>query len=72
MCHCGVVIARRDIAAQEELTLNYRTLIDDSEIGVYKDAVTGREIRGYSAKETLLRTARDLIEIVGELQGWEG
>ena len=72
LCHCGVIIARRDIPAQEELTLDYRTLIDDSDVGVYRDAISGREIRGFSAKETLLRTARELIEIVGDLEGWEG
>ena len=72
LCHCGTVIARRDIPAHEELTLDYRTLIDDSDVGVYKDAISGREIRGFSAKETLLRTARELVEMVGDLAGWEG
>ncbi|HEX4795085.1 MAG TPA: SET domain-containing protein [Humisphaera sp.] len=72
LCHVGMVIARRDIAAGEELTLDYRTLIDNSDIGVYRDAVSGEEIRGFSAQETLLRTARELLEIVGDLEGWEG
>jgi hypothetical protein len=72
LCHCGTVIARREIAPNEELTLDYRTLIDDSDVGVYNDAISGREIRGFSAKETLLRTAKELIEIVEGLDEWEG
>ena len=72
LCHCGVVLARRAIAAGEELTLDYRTLIDHTDIGIYDDAASGRQIRGYRAKETLLRTARELIELVASVDDWEG
>src|SRR4051812_2312016 len=73
LCHCGVVMANRDIAEGEELTLDYRTLIDDSDVGVYRDAVTGKEIRGFSARQTLLRTTRELLGILERLgEDWEG
>ena len=72
LCHCGVVVALRDVKAGEELTLDYRTLIDTTDVGIYNDAVTGREIRGLSAKETLLKTARELIALVESIEGWEG
>jgi len=72
LCHCGMVMARQDIAAGDELTVDYRTLIDDTEVGIYSDAATGREIRGFSAQETLLRTARELIEILKGIDGWMG
>ena len=72
LCHCGVVVAMRDIAAGEEMTLDYRTLIDTTDVGIYNDAVTGREIRGFGARETLLRTARDLIALVESIEGWDG
>ena len=72
LCHCGVVLALRDVAAGEELTLDYRTLIDTTDVGVYNDAVTGREIRGFCARETLLRTARELIALVESLPDWNG
>jgi hypothetical protein len=72
LCHCGVVLALRDIAAGEEMTLDYRTLIDTTEVGIYDDAVTGREIRGFTARETLLRTARELIALVESLEDWAG
>ena len=72
LCHCGVVIALRDVGAGEELTLDYRTLIDTTDVGLYHDAVTGREIRGWTARETMLRTARELIALLEAVENWEG
>jgi hypothetical protein len=72
LCHCGMVLARQPIAAEEELTLDYRTLIDDTEIGTYCDANSGREIRGFGARETLLRTSRELVDIISKIENWQG
>ena len=72
LCHCGVVLALRDVAAGEEFTLDYRYLIDETDVGIYSDAASGREIRGFPARETLLRTARQLVELVGSIEGWQG
>ena len=72
LCHCGVVVALRDLNAGDELTLDYRTLIDTTDVGIYNDAVSGREIRGFTAKETLLKTARDLIALVESIENWTG
>jgi hypothetical protein len=72
LCHCGVVIALRDLTQGEEMTLDYQTLIDETDLGIYNDAKTGQPIRGFSAKQTLLRTARQLIELVEGIEAWEG
>lgn len=73
LVHCGVVIALRDIPAGEELTIDYRYLIDDTEIGVYNDAATGRPIRGFPARQTLLQTTRQLLSLLETLDnGWQG
>jgi hypothetical protein len=73
LVHCGVVIALRDIPPGEELTIDYRYLIDDTEIGVYNDAHSGRPIRGFSPKQTLLETSRRLIQLLESLDdGWQG
>jgi hypothetical protein len=72
LCHCGVVLARRDLEPGDELTIDYRTLIDTTDVGIYNDAVSGNEIRGWDAKETLLRTARELIELVESVEEWAG
>ena len=73
LVHCGVVLAMRDIPAGEELTIDYRYLIDDTETGVYNDALTGRPIRGLPARQTLLETTRQLIAILESLDdNWQG
>lgn len=72
LCHCGVVFALRDLSPGDELTLDYRTLIDATDVGIYNDAVTGKEIRGWDAKETMLRTARELIGLLESIEGWQG
>jgi hypothetical protein len=73
LVHCGIVIATGDIPAGQELTIDYRYLIDDTEVGVYNDAVTGRQIRGFSAHQTLLQTSRQLVALLESLSdGWQG
>ena len=72
LCHCGVVLALRDLKPGDELTLDYRTLIDTTDVGLYHDAVTGHEIRGWTARETMLRTARELVALLEEHESWEG
>jgi SET domain-containing protein len=70
---CGVVISLRDIAADEELTIDYRMLIDATDTGVYNDAASGTPIKGFSARQTLLRTARQLLELAESLdEDWHG
>ncbi|MCC7350845.1 MAG: SET domain-containing protein [Phycisphaerales bacterium] len=71
LVHCGIVLARRDLPAETELTIDYRTLVDASDVGTYADAVTGRVIKGYTARQTLLRTAAELIELINTLPDWE-
>lgn len=72
LCHCGIVIARQAIPAGEELTLDYRTLIDDTDVGTYGDAATGQTIQGFSAAETFARTAREFAAIIEACPGWTG
>ncbi len=72
LCHCGVVLALQDIGCSEELTLDYRFLIDTIDIAAYDDAPTGRPIRGFPAKEAMLRSARLLIRLLEEVEEWDG
>jgi len=73
LVHCGIVIALRDIPSGEELTIDYRYLIDDTEIGVYNDAESGQPIRGFSPRRTLLETSRRLVALLETLDDtWEG
>jgi hypothetical protein len=71
LVHCGIVIARRDIAAQEELTVDYRYLLDTSDVGLYRDAASGREIRGLPPRQAFLETAAQFARIIEGVEGWE-
>lgn len=70
--HCGVLIAKRDVAVGEELTVDYRYLIDPTDVATYDDAATARRIVGFSARETLLRTAKELIALIEPMPDWDG
>ena len=72
LVHCGVVLCRHELPAGAELTVDYRTLVDATDLGVYHDSATGREIRGFTARETALRTARELIALLESQPDWEG
>ena len=73
LVHCGIVIAMQDISTGTELTIDYRYLIDDTEIGVYNDAKTGQPIRGFPPRQTLLDTSRKLIALLETLDdNWQG
>ena len=73
LVHCGLVIALRDIPAGEEFTIDYRTLTDATDAGVYNDAASGQAIKGFSARETLLRTTKQLLDLLEKLDdAWEG
>lgn len=72
LVHLGVVLARRELPAESELTIDYRTFLDDGPEGTFADVATGREIRGLSARETALHTARELIALLESLPDWQG
>lgn len=72
LSHCGLILAKRDVEAGEELTLDYRLLVDPSDVAAYDDAATGWPIRGLPAQETILRTARELIALIEGLENWKG
>ena len=72
LSHCGLILAKRVVEPGEELTLDYRLLVDPSDVAAYDDARTGQPIRGLPAKETILLTARELIALVESVENWEG
>ena len=73
LVHCGVVIALDDIPAETELTIDYRYLIDATDIGIYNDSATGQSIRGFSPKRTLLETSKRLVSLLESLDdNWHG
>ncbi len=65
--HLGFIFALRDIAAGEEVLMDYRHVIGSGEVMPFEDAETGREIVGLPWPEALQDTARQLVAILGPM-----
>jgi hypothetical protein len=58
--HLGFIFATRDLQAGDEVTADYRFLVDDNEVMPFKDAETGQEIVGYVWEDNL-RISTELL-----------
>lgn len=63
--HLGFVFAARDIAAGEELTIDYRHLLPEGEREAFVDADSGQPIIGWSGRESLRRSTLELARLLG-------
>lgn len=64
--HLGFIFALRDISCFEELTVDYRFLLQEGETLDFNDTVSGRPIIGFSWAEALYRASVALAELSGE------
>ena len=62
--HLGFVFALRDMQAGEEITVDYRYLVNNNEKMPFLDAETGAEIIGYTWTENLRRSTEQLLAIL--------
>jgi hypothetical protein len=58
--HLGFIFATRDLQVGDEVTADYRFLVDDNEVMPFKDAETGQEIVGYVWEDNL-RISTELL-----------
>lgn len=63
--HLGFIFALRDLQPGDELTVDYRFLVNDNEVLPFRDAETGREIVGYTWEENLRRSTAQLAALLG-------
>jgi len=63
--HLGFVFAARDLAAGEELTIDYRHLLPEGVAEVFIDAASGQPIIGWSGQESLRRSTAELARLLG-------
>lgn len=61
--HLGFIFAARELAAGEELTVDYRHLLPEGEEEVFRDAQSGRAIVGFSWAESLALSTRELASL---------
>jgi hypothetical protein len=62
--HLGFVFAARDLAPGEELTIDYRHLLGEGQEESFRDALSGREIVGWSWQESLSRSTLELAALL--------
>ena len=62
--HCGILFARRDIAAGEELTVNYKYFLAQGDAGSFVDAETGNLVSGLIAAEALRQSTHELLALL--------
>jgi len=62
--HLGFVFARQDLAAGTEVTVDYRHLLPPGEQEVFRDQDSGREIVGFSWRESLSRSTTELAQLL--------
>jgi hypothetical protein len=62
--HLGFVFAMRKLEAGDEITVDYRFVINDNEKMPFLDAETGKEIIGYTWKENLRLSTEQLLELL--------
>ncbi|MFC4727841.1 SET domain-containing protein-lysine N-methyltransferase [Coralloluteibacterium thermophilus] len=63
--HLGFVFAARDLAAGDELTVDYRHLLGPGQRETFDDARSGRPIVGLPWDEALRASTRALAELLG-------
>jgi len=62
--HLGFIFAARDLAAGEEITVDYRHLLGPGEEEVFRDARSGAPIVGLDWQESLLASTRALAALL--------
>lgn len=62
--HLGFVFAGRDIKAGEELTVDYRFLVDDDELLPFNDAESGKPIIGLKWADNIRMSTEKLLSIL--------
>lgn len=63
--HLGFIFALREIAAGEEILMDYRHVIGSDEVMPFKDSQTGREIVGLPWPQVLHDSAQQLVTLLG-------
>lgn len=62
--HLGFIFSARDLAAGEELTIDYRHLLAPGQEEAFRDARSGAPIIGLDWRTSLLQTTRTLAELL--------
>jgi hypothetical protein len=62
--HCGILFARREITAGEELTADYKYLLGVDDATSFVDTETGKRISGLVSTEALRQSTHELLALL--------
>ncbi|MGV3592077.1 MAG: SET domain-containing protein-lysine N-methyltransferase [Gammaproteobacteria bacterium] len=62
--HLGFIFALRDLQPGDEVTVDYRFVINDNEVMPWLDNETGKQIVGYTWEENLRKSTEQLLAIL--------
>lgn len=61
--HCGILFAKQPIAIGDELTVDYKYFLAADDVHRFDDRDTGRAVTGLDAKQALVESCREVIEL---------
>lgn len=64
--HCGLALARRDIAAGDELTVNYKYFLAKEDVGRFTESGTGRMVDGVDGRQAMIESCKEVLALLGE------
>jgi hypothetical protein len=62
--HLGFIFALRDLQPGDEVTVDYRFVINDNEVMPWVDNETGQQIVGYTWEENLRKSTEQLLAVL--------
>ena len=62
--HCGVCITRKALTPETEFTIDYGLLLASGDVTHFEDAHTGVDVNGLQPMEALLKSTRQLLELL--------
>jgi SET domain-containing protein len=61
--HCGILFAKMPIAVGDEMTVDYKYFLATDDVHAFDDRNTGMQVTGLDAKEALLQSCREVMEL---------
>ena len=64
---CGISFAGKDLAAGDELTIDYTTILAEDDVEGFCDVATGRTLFGLPPRDALLKSAEQLVRMLRQI-----
>jgi hypothetical protein len=64
--HCGLLFAKKPVAVGDEITVDYKYFLATDDVHAFDDRESGKQVTGLNAKEALLQSCREVIELYSQ------